>query len=187
MKEFLINFFTAVPVWELVMIVVLKAIEVAMGTTRHILVNKGFRKQGALIAFFEIILWVFNASTVINNISAAPIKGLMYAGGYALGVLLGSRVENILAFGKVLIQTNTTDEFSEEIACLLREHGIGVTAIEGKGKNSKRIILMTYANRKGKDNILKFINDIDPDAMITITDVSTLRGGVVSNWKNIVK
>ena len=137
-------------IFELLLILVSKATEVSMGTIRYILVNKGYKKEGAILAFFEIILWVFVASKVITNISAAPIKGVIYSLGYSLGVYLGSKIENKLAFGKILIQVNTKDDNEEIMAKTLRENGLGVTILDAKGKDSKRVIVMTYVNRKGK-------------------------------------
>ncbi len=187
MKEFIIDFFTAVPVIELIIILISKAIEVSMGTMRHILVNKGYRKPGAIIAFFEILLWVFIASGVINDIGNAPIKGVVYSLGYAIGVFLGSKLENRLAFGKILIQTITNNEYGMIIADKLREFGLGVTSINGRGIDQERTILMTYTNRKGREKIINFINNIDPDAMVTTNDVTALKGGYVSPWRKIAK
>lgn len=172
---------------ELGLILVSKAFEVSIGTLRVILVNKGYRKQGVILAFFEIILWVFIASKVISGINTAPIKGVIYSLGYALGVYLGSKLENKLAFGKILIQINTTVDFSDLMAEVLRDNGLGVTTVDAKGKDSTRALLMVYANRKGKDGILKLVHQIDEDAMVTINDVSSLSGGFVSSSKRITK
>lgn len=185
--EFIKEFFLSTPITELIIILVAKAIEVSMGTLRHILVNKGFRKQGAGIAFFEIILWVFIASTVITGIASAPIKGVVYSLGYASGVLLGSAIEKRLAFGKVLIQTITSKELGPVIADTLRAQGYGVTSIEAKGKEADKIVLMVYANRKGNEVIFDIIQNIDHEAMIVSNDVSTLQGGYVTSWRRIAK
>lgn len=172
---------------ELGLILVSKAFEVSIGTLRNILVNKGYRKQGSILAFFEITLWVFIASRVITNIGAAPIKGVIYSLGYALGVFFGSKLENKLAFGKVLIQINTKVDYASLISEVLRDNGLGVTTVDAKGKDSTRYILMVYTNRKGKDGILNIVNEIDPDAMVTVNDVSSLSGGFNSSWKRLGK
>ncbi|MCK9470619.1 MAG: DUF5698 domain-containing protein [Bacilli bacterium] len=174
-------------VLELVFILVAKAFEVTIGTLRHILVNKGYRKQGAALAFFEITLWVFIASRVIQGIDQAMIKGVIYSLGYALGVYFGSMLENKLAFGKVLIQINTKEELAGIISEVLRDNGLGVTTIAAKGKDSPRVVIMTYTNRKGKDGILNLVHNIDNDAMVTVNDVSSLSGGYVSSWKRVGK
>lgn len=187
MVNFIANILGETSVWELGLILVSKAIEVSMGTLRHILVNRGYKKEGAFIAFFEITLWVFIASKVITNISAAPIKGVIYSLGYALGVYFGSKLENKLAFGKILIQVNTSVNNEEVMANALRDSGLGVTTLDAKGKDSKRVIIMTYTNRKGKERVFDLIREIDSDAMITENDVKTLSGGYVSPWRRISK
>jgi uncharacterized protein YebE (UPF0316 family) len=187
MIEFLKKIMGDAHVLELLIILVSKAIEVSIGTLRHILVNKGYRKQGATLAFFEIILWVFIASRVITGITDAPIKGIIYSLGYALGVFFGSKLENKLAFGKVLIQINTSLDYADLISEVLRDNGLGVTTVDAKGKVSPRVVIMVYANRKGKEAIIKTVNEIDKDAMITVNDVSSLSGGYVSSWKRVGK
>lgn len=187
MLEFLKDFFTSTPLVELLLIMVLKAIEVSMGTLRHILVNKGYRKQGASIAFFEIILWVFIASRVITGFGDAPIKGIFYSGGYAMGVFIGSLIENKLAFGKILIQTISCEEKASLIADTLRGMGYGVTTVPAMGKDDKRVLLMVFTNRRGKEIIIDSIHQIDNEAMIVTNEVTTLQGGYVSPWGKIAK
>lgn len=187
MLEVLKEFFTSTTLAELLLIMVLKAIEVSMGTLRHILVNKGYRKQGASIAFFEIILWVFIASRVITGFGEAPIKGIFYSGGYAMGVFMGSMIENKLAFGKILIQTITGEDKAVLIANALRSQGYGVTTVPAMGKDDKRVLLMIFANRKGKELIINNIYQIDHEAMIVTNEVSTLQGGYVSTMNKIAK
>ena len=187
MIDFLKSIMGNATVIELLIILVSKAFEVSIGTLRQILVNKGYRKEGATLAFFEIILWVFIASRVITGITDAPIKGVIYSLGYALGVFFGSKLENKLAFGKVLIQINTSLDYSGIISEVLRDNGLGVTTIEAKGKDSLRSILMVYTNRKGKEGILNLVNNIDNTAMVTVNDVSSLSGGYVSTWRRVGK
>ncbi|MEF3693228.1 MAG: DUF5698 domain-containing protein, partial [Acholeplasmataceae bacterium] len=90
MWETIWNFLTQVPLWELVLIFSAKVIEVTISTMRIILIGKGFRKPGTILAVFEILLWVFVASTVINGVAEAPIKGVIYSIGFAIGVYIGS-------------------------------------------------------------------------------------------------
>jgi uncharacterized protein YebE (UPF0316 family) len=187
MWDYIVRFFTSAPIWELALILVSKIIEVTMETLRIILVNKGYRKQGAIIAFFELLLWVFIASRVITGITAAPLKGVVYSLGYAIGVYLGSRLESRIAIGKILVQTITSEEIGAVMAQTLRQKGYGVTTIRAKGKDSNKMVLMIFANRRGKEEIIRSIQKIDADAMIETNDVSTLHGGYISPLKHILK
>jgi len=183
----LTNILTAVPLWELAIIFVAKMTEVSIGTLRHILINKGYRKQGAFLSFFEIILWVFVASRVIIGISEAPIKGLMYSLGYAVGVYIGSRIESRIALGRVLIQVIAEEDIGISMMNILRENGYGVTSINAEGKKSKKIMLIIYANRLKKEKIIELIHQIDKKALIVISNVDALKGGYYPSWKRLGK
>ncbi|GHV51714.1 UPF0316 protein YebE [Spirochaetia bacterium] len=178
--EQIVNFLTAAPALELVLIFVSKVVEVSLGTVRGILINKGYRREGTLLSFFEILLWTFIASRVIIGITDAPIKGIVYSIGFSLGVYVGSRIENFIALGKVLIQTIVSKENSNTVTGLLREKGYAVTTMDARGRDSDKTVLMIFANRKGKEEIIREIHRIDGTAMIITNDVSGLHGGTLS-------
>ncbi|MDR1107253.1 MAG: DUF5698 domain-containing protein [Treponema sp.] len=181
MLEYIKAFLTAAPPVELVLILISKIVEVSLGTLRTILINKGYRREGTILSFFEIILWTFVASRVIMGISDAPIKGIVYSIGFSLGIYSGSRIENFIGMGKVLIQTIISKENAEGMITLLRSRGYAVTTMEAKGRDSEKTVLMIFANRKGKEEIIRDIRTHDGTAMIITNDVSTLQGGTISS------
>lgn len=187
MWDNIIAFLTAAPLWELLIIIISRIVEVSMGTIRIILINKGYRLPSVILAFFEVMIWVFVASGVIGDIAEKPIKGIVYSIGFASGVYAGSRLEAKLAVGKVLIQVITTQDQGNVIAEVLRDLGYGVTAMKGRGKDTDRAVLLIYANRKGNGAIIDKIHEIDEHAMIVSNDVSSLRGGYISAWRRFVK
>lgn len=187
MWELMVRFFTAAPWWELILICVAKVVEVTIGTMRIILISKGYRKPGTVLAIFEILLWVFVASTVINGILDAPIKGVVYSIGFALGVYIGSFLESRLAIGRMIIHVVTSVESGPKITKVLRDEGHGVTEISAKGKNSERVVLMVFVNRKNRPIVMKIIETVDPKAVIAANEVSLIQGGFVSPWRRIAK
>jgi uncharacterized protein YebE (UPF0316 family) len=185
--DIIASIFSIESIWILVFIYVARIVEVSAGTVRIILINKGYRTIGVILAFFEVLIWVFVASRVLNGITEEPIKGIVYSFGYASGVYVGSKIENMLAFGKVLIQAITTDEMGLVIAESLRSQGHGVTSVQGKGKDLQRTVLMIYANRRGNEAIIKKIEAIDPNAMIVCNEVNSLHGGYITGRRRFVK
>lgn len=181
------SFLTSVPLWELLLILCAKVIEVSIGTMRVILISKGYRKPGTFLAIFEIFLWVFIASKVIMGITEYPIKGIVYSLGFALGIYFGSLLENRLAVGKVLIHVICSVEDANVAVKALREAGHGVTSIDAHGKDSDRVVLMIFANRKNKSIIIQMIETMNPKALVVSNEVSILQGGYVSPWKRITK
>lgn len=187
MFETILNFLTSVPLWEILLILCSKIIEVTIGTMRVILITKGYRKPGTFLAVFEILLWVFIASRVIMGITETPLKGIIYSFGFAIGVYIGSMLENRLAVGKILLHVIASRESGQIICETLRKEGHGVTAIDAHGKDSDRMILMIFANRKNKETIIKRIDELDLKALIVSNEVSILQGGYVSPWRRIAK
>ncbi len=181
------SFLTAVPLWELLLILFSKSIEVSIGTTRVILISKGYRKQGAILSFFEVLLWVIIASYVISGIMEAPIKAIVYSLGFAIGVYLGGLIESLLAFGKVLIHVICEKEEGRAMEKTIREAGYGVTNLHAHGRDSDKSVLMIFANRKGKDDLVDIINKANPKAMIVTNEVSVLKGGHITSWRRIAK
>ena len=183
MSEYIIKFLTAAEPLELILILLSKIIEVTISTLRQILINKGYRRQGTLLSFVEILLWTFIASRVIMGIAEAPIKGIVYSIGFSVGVYLGSRIEEIIAMGRVLIQIIITKENSNVVIDNLRQKGYAVTTMEAQGRDSKKTVLMIFANRKGKEEIIDEIVRFDETAMIITNDVTTLMGGTIAARK----
>jgi uncharacterized protein YebE (UPF0316 family) len=188
MVAHLVQFFTAAPPAELCFILFAKIVEVSLATVRQILINRGYRKEGTILSFFEIILWTFIASRVITGIAEAPVKGIAYSIGFSLGVYLGSVIENKIAMGKVLIQTIVPAEQGVFMTTLLREKGFGVTTMQAEGRDSQKTVLMIFTQRKGKEKLVNAIHEIDGHAMIIINDVSSLQGGhMVSVSRGFIK
>ncbi len=187
MLDRLASLVTAAPWWELALIFFVKITEVSVGTVRHLLVNRGYRRPGALLSFFEVGLWVFVASQVINGISDAPSKGIVYSLGYAVGVYLGSKLENQLAYGSIMVQAVVSWERGTGTIDALRKRGFGVTSMRAEGTESPRNVLLVLASRRRRSEIIQCILNVDPQAMITANNATHLYGGQLGSWKWLTK
>ncbi|MCL2138996.1 MAG: DUF5698 domain-containing protein [Treponema sp.] len=186
MVDYIINFITAVHPLELVLILLAKTIEVTVSTLRNILINKRFRRIGTVLSFFEVLLWTFVASQVIMGLAEAPIKGIVYSIGFSIGVYLGSRIEEIIALGRVMIQTIVSKENAAPITESLRQKGYAVTTMEAKGRDSERTVLMIFTNRRGQEEIVSEIREIDHTAMVITNDIAALHGGTISKARKLL-
>ena len=179
--EWLIDFFTATPWWELVIIFGCKMLEVAIMTVRIIIVNRGYKLIGSILAFIEVILWIFIASRVIVNIAAEPFKGIIYSLAFAVGIYVGSIIEKKLAFGKIMIQVILPSELSEGIVSDIRKKKIGVTTIAAKGVSGNKTIAMIYVSRKRAESLKNEILHQTPSALIAENDIVDISGGTMSS------
>ncbi len=187
MWETIGNFFTQVSLSEVLLIFFAKVIEVSVGTLRIIFIGKGYRKPGTILAFIEILLWVFIASKVIVGITQAPLKGLVYSIGFAAGVYVGSILEGKLAVGKIYIQAIIMRQEASKVVNVIRDAGYAVTVLSAQGREKSRKVLMIFTNRKNREEVVNLISSMDDDALIVINDVSSVQGGYIGAWRKLVK
>lgn len=160
------DFFTAAPWYVLLFVFAAKALEVTLTTIRIILVNRGFKLPGAVLSFIEVLIWVFVASQVINDVNSAPLLGVVYALGYAVGVYIGTTVEKKLAFGKVMLNIIIPYDNAEKLMKCIRDKKIGLTTVNARGLESDKLVLLLYANRKNIDKLKLAILEVEPRALI---------------------
>ncbi len=162
------------------MIFVAKTVEVSIATIRLVYNSKGERFKGAILGFFEVMIWILVVSSVLNNITEDPIKIIAYAGGFSLGNLLGVYIESLIAIGISSIQVVVNAEIGETLARTLREHSFGVTIIDGEGKDrSKKNLIFVQLKRKKMHSAIKIIRQTDPQAYISVNEVKSTIGGFI--------
>lgn len=160
-----------------IFIVFAKIIEVSLATIRIVLITKGERKIGAIIAFFEVSLWVVLVSSVLDNIMGDPLRIIAYALGFSVGNYLGSLIEEKIGIGLAEMQVICSEETGMGVANFLREKGYAVTVIEGVGQKRKRHILLLYVSRKKIRPLSELVKSHDAEAVITVSDKKAIYGG----------
>jgi len=154
-----------------------KIVEVSLMTVRVVLITKGERKIGAVIGFFEVLIWIVLVSTVLKDIASDPIKAVVYALGFALGNYFGSKLEERLGIGVSEIKAIVKEEHGPDVVAHLREQGFAVTVVEGQGKNLARHILFMYVKRKRVQNVVAQLTSYQENAVITVSDTKPVYGG----------
>jgi len=158
-------------------ILVAKIIEISIGTTRIVLITRGERLLGAVLGFFEVMIWVVLVSTVLKDITSDPIKVVIYALGFALGNYFGSMVEQKLGIGNVRIEAIVKEVHGQDLAKRIRDKGYAATAIEGEGKDFARTVLIMNISRKNHHKVVDMIKSMQYNVVITVTDIKPAFGG----------
>lgn len=156
-----------------------KIIEVSISTLRIVLINKGEKLIGAILAFFEVLIWLILVSNVLNNITDDPIKALVYCLAFSIGNYLGVVIESKLAVGVSSIQVIVKEGSGIELATFLRDKNFGVTITEGQGREKKREILLIHLKRKRINEAVKIIQSFLDDAVIMVNEVKVIKGGYI--------
>lgn len=112
-------------------IFLLKIAELTVNTIRTILAVSAMSKQAALVGFIEAAIGVAAMGAVVTHLSN-PFAILAYAGGFSVGIMVGTKVEEWLALGFRLVQIVNPDP-TLGIATQLRRRGYRVTSLPGSG------------------------------------------------------
>lgn len=154
-----------------------KIIEVSLMTIRVVLITRGERLIGAIIGFFEVVIWIIIMGNVLSDISSDPLKLVAYAGGFAAGNYVGSWIEEKLGIGMAEVQAIVLKEHGKGLAEVIREQNFAVTVVEGQGKNFSRNILFMYVRRKRIKGLVGLIQSNQENAVITISEAKPVYGG----------
>ncbi len=163
--------------WMYLIIFALKFIEVTISTLRIVIVTKGERAKGALIAFFEVMLWVFVVTLVLDDLMSDPLKIVIYGAAFASGNYVGSMLEEKLALGTLNLTAIVPAPEGKQIAEGMRNQGYAVTVTQGEGRDGKRHILSLHIHRKKITPTINALKALDPGVVITINDIRPIYGG----------
>jgi len=149
--------------------------DVSMGTLRMILLVKGQRKIAAVLGFFEVMIYLIVLGKVVGNIDK-PFLIIVYCLGYASGNYVGSKLEEKLSIGRLLVQI-IVKEIKCGIVDALRDAGFGVTIFEGEGMDGNSYMLNVITERKKVRALKDIISKLDCGAFLTTMDVRSSLGG----------
>ncbi|MEF3401815.1 DUF5698 domain-containing protein, partial [Listeria monocytogenes] len=133
-----------------------KCSDVTLATIRTIFVVKGKKKLAFCIGFLEILIYLFAMDKVLGDMGDI-VKVMSYALGFATGNVVGITLEEKLAIGLITAQVFTGEDV-DQFAEYLRQHGLGVTVIEGRGRGGVKYILQVVLDRKHLHNFQNTIN-----------------------------
>lgn len=156
-------------------ILTINIIYVSFSTVRMILTLKGRRYLAAFVSTFEVVIYIIGLSIVLENLEAVQ-NIIAYAVGFALGIIIGSIIEERLALGYItvhVISTNPDLPFTKKI----REKGFGVTSWHSYGMEGDRLSIQVLAPRKQEAFLYQIITEIDPKAFIISYEPKHIQGG----------
>lgn len=157
-----------------------KVTEVSISTLRQVLINRGERVKGSIIAFFDIFLWLIITGTVLSGFQDDVFKSLTFALAFAAGTFMGSWMESKLAIGLCSIQVIIPDnEIADHLADDLRKKDFALTTIQGKGMDGERELLILHTKRKLVEDAINIIKSRMENAVIVVNDTQIVRGGFI--------
>ena len=158
------------------LIFIARICDVALGTMRIIFTSKGKKNIAPILGFFEVLIWITAVSKIMQNIDNY-FNYIAYAGGFAMGNLVGMIIEERLAVGIQLIRI-ITHQRGAELVQLLNESGYGATIVEAHGAREKVHLIYTIVQRNDLGRVVEIINRLNPKAFFSVEDVRSTSEGV---------
>ncbi|WP_199617032.1 DUF2179 domain-containing protein [Paenibacillus alkalitolerans] len=166
----------------LLSIFLIQIVYVTAFTLRMILTLKGQKYIAAAISTIEITVYVLGLNLVLQYLNQF-ISLAVYALGYALGILIGSWIEEKIALGYVTVKV-ISNESGGQIAQSLRDKGYGVTSWIGFGRDGERVVMEILAKRKNHNKLYNSILALDPKAFVITIEPRQFHGGF---WTKVIK
>lgn len=163
--------------WDVLIIFFAQVLYVSMMTLRWILLLKGHRYPATIISLVEVIVYVYALGLVVTQLNDFT-RLAFYAAGYAVGQLVGTRLEELLAVGYTTVQI--VAKSPTELPGVLREHGFGVTTWGGSGRDGQRQVLFVVLSRRRSGEMFQLVEEYEPGAFTLLMEPRSLRGGFLT-------
>lgn len=160
--------------WVLLPILIFLArlTDVSLGTMRIIFVSHGVKYIAPLIGFVEINIWLLAIGQIMQNLDNV-VCSFAYAGGFAIGNLVGIMIEEKLSIGLVLLRLITRHD-NKELIEYLKSQNYGVTMHDAEGVKGPVKIIFAVIRRKDLHCVVDHINQIHPHAFYSVEDVRSV-------------
>jgi uncharacterized protein YebE (UPF0316 family) len=149
---------------------------VTVSTIRIIAVSRGLKLLSALLACFEITLWLFAIGQVMSNLSE-PACYVAFAGAFVLGNYVGITLEEKLALGSVVVRV-ITRRCAAPLIESLRQAQFGVTSLEAQGGTGPVQVVFTVVKRKQLPEVAALVKRFDPKTFYSVDDLHSTAEGI---------
>lgn len=160
-----------------IVIFLCKVVENALATLRLIIVANGKKWLGAILQFCIALVWVVITGVVVVNIQKDPLKIIFFALGSFVGSYVGSIIEEKIAIGNNMVLVVINRKLEELVTNAIRIENFAVTAMDGKGLNEEKSILIIMVPRKHRHHLVSIIKKVDANALIISEVARTINGG----------
>ncbi len=157
-----------------------RIVDVTLGTIRTVFFVKGKTIEPFIIAFFEVFIWYIVAREAINTDGNLWLIAIFYAGGYATGTYIGSKLSNKLIKGVVGVQI-VLKNGSEKLVRKLRKAGYAVSVIclkdDYEGYNKDMLYIQINSNKLKE--LTNIVQNFDKEAFMAISETKLVHNGLL--------
>ena len=159
---------------EILLILLLQLIYVPIYTLRTIFLVKNITALASILGIAEMLIYVFGLSLVFGG-NQNFVSMVVYAVGFGLGIILGTKLEQKIAIGYINVTVNTQEK-NNNLIDTLRQNGFGVTLYTGEGRDSERYRMEILTKRNRENELIATVEKFEPSAFIISYEPRTFKG-----------
>lgn len=153
----------------------LRTIDQSLSVNRTLAVFNGRRRLAWILGFGQSVFFVTAVSGVLSALNE-PLNLVSYAGGYAMGAVVGLTLERRRPAGHSIVRIISPTRGAQVVGGM-RDAGYGVTEIPGKGKDGTVSVILCAVPRREVSASVHQISAIDPAAFVTVEHIRSFSGG----------
>ena len=158
--------------------------DVSLGTIRTFRTVKGRSVYAACIGFLEVIIWFLVVRNALSSDSSSIWIAVSYAGGYATGTYIGSKLAKLLLHEKLDIRLTVTKE-QLKLVDILRKKGFAVSTTVAKGyKYKTKYLVFMEIDDKELEVVEKIVKEFDDTIYMVISETMFVHNGY---FKDVIK
>ena len=157
------------------LIFALRIVDVTLAIVRILMVMRGRKAFAWVFGFFQALVYIVAIKEVMSDLGNWA-NTIAYAGGFATGNVVGIWLESKLAVGYGHIRI-MSPRYGAALTDRLREAGFAVTVVSGRGRDGSVDILVMSVPRRQIKRINIIVEEVDPNAFVTVENVRPLRKG----------
>lgn len=143
-----------------------RIVDVSLGTVRMITVISGHRYVSALLGFVEVLVWVLAAGSAVGRLDE-PLAVLGFAGGFAVGTLVGMTIEQRMAIGYRIVRVINPDP-ARDLSGTLGAHGFRATKFSGEEDGKPVEVVFIPVRRRRVPELLGHVSAACPDSFASV-------------------
>ncbi len=163
------------PLLVTLLIFFLRVADMTLDTLRVLFVIRGRKSLAWVLGFFQSALWVIAITSVLSNLDN-PWNIIGYAAGFGTGNVVGIMIEQGLAIGHSHMQI-ISQRLGSAIADTVRSVGYAATELPARGRDGTVSVISCSLKRKDVENVRKMVQEVDPQAFITVEDIRPIHRG----------
>ena len=169
-------------------ILVLRTIDVSLGTLKTIFIVEGRNLLAPSLGFFEATIYVIAATIVFQDLGN-PIKILGFGVGFSLGTANGMYWAQRLGLGSITLRLFKSGE-SNDLVDALRDSGYRLTSIQGMGRDGPVSLVTMNLRKRHVDRALEIARPWLHNCFVTVGDEpinATTPNAIIEAVRNLTR